>query len=68
MTPLHWAVERAHIECIEWLLRCGSDVKVKNKFDKTPSDIACDNGHPGIMEMLEVSWLKIRAGRVRELN
>ena len=55
MTPLHWAVERAHIECIEWLLRCGSDVKVKNKFDKTPSDIACDNGHPGIMEMLEVS-------------
>ena len=58
MTPLHWAVERAHIECIEWLLRCGSDVTVKNKFDKTPRDIACDNGHPGIMEMLEVRTLE----------
>jgi ankyrin repeat protein len=40
-TPLHYASEFGHFECIIFLIKeAGSDPMVKNKFDYTPSDIA----------------------------
>jgi ankyrin repeat protein len=54
MTPLHWAVERGHVSCVEALLRFGADVDLESKFDKTPMEIASDNGRADIFEVLQV--------------
>ena len=54
MTPLHWAVERGNISAVQMLLRHGSNTKIESKFDKTPLEIALDNGRPDIYEMLQV--------------
>ena len=40
-TPLHYASEYGHFECIIYLIReAGADANSKNKFGYTPSDIA----------------------------
>lgn len=55
MTPLHWAVERGHIQIIKLLLDNGASVYSKNKFDKTVFDIAEDNDRLDIINILNVS-------------
>lgn len=55
MTPLHWAVERGHIQIIKLLLDNGASVYSKNKFDKTVFDIAEDNNRLDIINILNVS-------------
>ena len=40
-TPLHYASEYGHFECIIYLVKeAGADPFIKNKFGYTPSDIA----------------------------
>lgn len=40
-TPLHYASEYGHFECIIYLIKeAGADPFIKNKFGYTPSDIA----------------------------
>ncbi len=34
MTPLHWAVERSHIQVIEILTQQGADINCENKVTK----------------------------------
>ncbi len=53
MTPLHWAVERNQIEAVETLLKYGANVDAVSKFEKTPLEIASDNGRPDVYEMLQ---------------
>ena len=55
MTPLHWAVERGNVSTVEMLLRHGSNTNIESKFDKTPLEIASDNGRPDIFEMVQVN-------------
>lgn len=40
-TPLHYASEFGHFECIIYLIKeAGADALAKNKFNYNPSDIA----------------------------
>ena len=34
MTPLHWAVERSHIQVIHILIKQGADINCENKVKK----------------------------------
>ena len=54
MTPLHWAVERGCSQTVETLLKHGANTDVESKFDKTPFEIASENGRPDIFEVLQV--------------
>ena len=38
-TPLHYASQFGHIECVEILLKKGADLALKNNIGATPSDI-----------------------------
>ncbi|KAH8023510.1 hypothetical protein HPB51_014759 [Rhipicephalus microplus] len=55
MTPLHWAVERGHLEVIKCLLKWGADMNATNKFEKTPLDIALDNDYVEVVRVLQ-AW------------
>ena len=55
MTPLHWAVQRGHDECVEVLLRYGADVEIENKFGKGPMEIASGQNRHDTCELLQVS-------------
>jgi ankyrin repeat protein len=48
------------METVSVLLEHGADVTSLNKFDKTPIDIACENGFTDILQILEVAYLFIR--------
>ena len=54
MTPLHWAVERGCCQTVEALLKHGANTNIESKFDKTPLEIASENGRPDIFEILQV--------------
>ena len=54
MTPLHWAVERGCSQTVELLLKHGANPNLESKFDKTPLEIASENGRPDIFELLQV--------------
>ena len=54
MTPLHWAVERGCCGTVEALLKHGANPNIESKFDKTPLEIASENGRPDIFEILQV--------------
>jgi len=53
MTPLHWAVERGCCGTVEALLKHGANPNIESKFDKTPLEIASENGRPDIFEILQ---------------
>ena len=56
MTPLQWAVQRGHNECVEILLRYGADVNLENKFGKTPIEIASNQNRSDTCELLQVKF------------
>ena len=56
MTPLHWAVERGCCGTVETLLKHGANPNMESKFDKTPLEIASENGRPDIFEILQVRY------------
>ena len=53
MTPLHWAIEREHVDTVEVLLQRGADPHIVSKFDKTAFDIALDNNRHDIVQLLQ---------------
>ena len=59
MTPLHWAVERGCCGTVETLLKHGANPNMESKFDKTPLEIASENGRPDIFEILQVQYYNI---------
>ena len=54
MTALHWAVERGCAQTVELLLKHGANPNLESKFDKSPLEIASENGRPDIFELLQV--------------
>ena len=54
MTPLHWACQNGHEDCVQVLLQYGADRTVMNKFDKTPEAIAFDIDRLDIIQTLQV--------------
>lgn len=42
MTPLHWAVEKGHEECVRVLLFYGAKPNSVSRFNKTPLSIAME--------------------------
>jgi len=54
MTPLPWAAERGHMNCVVILLRFGANAGLKSKFGKTPQDVSQDVGHFDIYDVLKV--------------
>ena len=61
MTPLHWAVERGCCGTVETLLKHGANPNMESKFDKTPLEIASENGRPDIFEILQVRYIFLAA-------
>lgn len=61
MTPLHWAVERGCSQTVETLLKHGANTDVESKFDKTPFEIASQNGRPDIFEILQVPYTEVHS-------
>ena len=61
MTPLHWAVERGCSQTVETLLKHGANTDVESKFDKTPFEIASENGRPDIFEILQVPYTEVHS-------
>ncbi|XP_014601792.1 PREDICTED: GA-binding protein subunit beta-1 isoform X3 [Polistes canadensis] len=53
MTPLHWAVEKEHIEVMHVLLEYGADKNANSKFDKTPMSLALEHGRSYLMDILQ---------------
>lgn len=53
MTPLHWAVERGHEECVLVLLNEGANPRAESKFLKTPLSIAAEMGWDSMVEVLQ---------------
>ena len=51
------------LQCIYWfetlqvLLKHGASVEAESKFDKSPADVADDNGRPDLKEIIEVGRL-----------
>lgn len=54
MTPLHWAAEYGHEDCVRLLLEHGADPGAVNKFDKTADQIAFDNNRLDITHVIQV--------------
>ena len=49
--PIHWAVARGNISCIETLIDLKVDMNVKDKYMRTPSDLAHHFGHKKIVRL-----------------
>ena len=43
MTPLHWAVEKEHIEIVDFLIRNHADITCENKVIKELCDIRSES-------------------------
>ena len=42
-TPLHWASNYGHTECVRLLVEAGADVAVKDWQERTALDLACES-------------------------
>lgn len=52
-TPLHWAAWKGHTEAVKLLLKNGAEPELKDRVCKTPADVARDEGHHLIVDMLK---------------
>jgi len=52
MTPLHWAVEREHVEVMHILLEHGADMNASSKFNKTPLSLALEHDRLDLVDIL----------------
>lgn len=53
MTPLHWAVEREHVDVMHILLDHGADTNATSKFEKTPISLALEHDRLDLMNILQ---------------
>jgi hypothetical protein len=61
-TPLHMACAHAHVEIGQFLLEQGANWDAKDKNKRTPMRMGVDNGHSGILAMLQM-WVSARKKR-----
>mmetsp|Transcript_9805 Transcript_9805/g.25210 ORF Transcript_9805/g.25210 Transcript_9805/m.25210 type:complete len:230 (+) Transcript_9805:3-692(+) len=52
MTALHLAASEGHPECLEVLIKAGSDLMAKDDDDRTALHLAAREGHPECLEVL----------------
>lgn len=53
MTPLHWAVEREHVDVMHILLDHGADANATSKFEKTPISLALEHDRLDLVDTLQ---------------
>lgn len=53
MTPLHWAVEREHVDVMHILLDHGADTNATSKFEKTPVSLALEHDRLDFVDILQ---------------
>lgn len=53
MTPLHWAVDKQHVDVVMTLLKFSARIDLESRFFMTPLDIAQEGGRPDMLEMLQ---------------
>jgi len=53
MTPLHWAVEREHMDVMHILLDHGADTNATSKFEKTPISLALEHDRLDLVDVLQ---------------
>lgn len=51
-SALHAAAAAGHLEIVRMLLAAGADVALKNRFEKTPLDLATEHDHAPVVEAL----------------
>ncbi len=51
-TPLHYAAAFGFYECMDLLIKCGSNINANNIWKITPCSIALSCGHVGILDFL----------------
>lgn len=54
-TPLHYACKYGHLGIVQMLLASGAKLEAETQQNKTPLQIAKDNKHGSIEEILEVT-------------
>lgn len=64
MTPLHWAAEYGHGDCVIQLLEHGADPSALNKFNKTADQIAFDNNFLEITRIIQVAYIILIVGSI----
>lgn len=62
MTPLHWAVEREHVDVMHILLDHGADINATSKFDKTPISLALEHDRLDLVDILQQERVLIGIG------
>ena len=55
MTPLHAAALTGQTEAVELLIDKGADLNAENENGVTPLQMAAQQGHPAIVELLQKS-------------
>jgi ankyrin repeat protein len=50
-TPLHLACDKGHIDIVNILLKCNSNVNLCDNNGYTPLHVACDKGHIDIVNI-----------------
>ncbi|KAI9264448.1 ankyrin repeat-containing domain protein [Sporodiniella umbellata] len=56
LSPLHYAVDRGHLDIVRYLLDQGANINLKTEDEETPLHLAC------ISEQLEVARLLVQKG------
>lgn len=52
-TPLHMVAAQGDIKIVQLLLKANADVEARDKFGKTPLDVAREQGYEEIVQLLE---------------
>ncbi|XP_022825407.1 uncharacterized protein LOC111355628 [Spodoptera litura] len=63
MTPLHWAVQNGHAAAAAELLRAGADPTLRNKFRKSPLELARRLRRADLVRLLEDALRQREAAR-----
>ena len=65
-TVLHFASRYGYFSVVEYLLNSGADVMVKDRDGKTPKQLASDNGHHLVADLLQKKDVANSESLIRE--
>ena len=65
-TPLHYAAENGHTAIVDALLKAGADGTAKNKFGKSPADLALEKRYLMIVAKCDPAFAKAEGEKLRE--